>query len=323
MGNLYDGFNRRIDYLRLSITDRCNLRCTYCMPEEGIKERPPGEILSYEELEIFTSAAVSAGISKVRVTGGEPLVRKDAVELIRMLASLKDLEDISLTTNGLLLEEHASELKAAGLSRVNVSIDTLDPAVYKELTRWGTLDRALAGLKKALEVGLEPVKVNAVLLRGVNDDPAAFVKLIYDYPVHVRFIERMPIGGFERQLPGDFVSIDELKANLAKCGRFEESSGPFGAGPATYVRFEGALGTIGFISPISRHFCGSCNRLRLTPDGRLRLCLFSDAEIDVRPAIWEGEAAVKKLIERALREKPREHSLELGKVKRLMNQIGG
>ncbi len=321
MGKLNDRFNRRIDYLRLSITDRCNLRCTYCMPEEGVHMRPPGDILSYEELEVFT--AVSAGISKVRVTGGEPLVRKDAVELIRMLASLEDLKDISLTTNGVLLEEYASDLKAAGLSRVNISIDALDPSVYKALTRWGSLDKALAGMKRALEVGLDPVKVNAVLMRGVNDDPTAFVKLTYDYPVHIRFIERMPIGGAGKGMTETFVSIDEFKENLAKCGAFEESAGPFGAGPATYVKFKGAIGTIGFISPISRHFCGECNRLRLTPDGRLRLCLFSDVEVDVRPAIWEGKMAVKRLIEKSLLDKPREHPLKMDEVKRLMNQIGG
>ncbi|MCL5291961.1 MAG: GTP 3',8-cyclase MoaA [Actinobacteria bacterium] len=323
MSELYDGFNRRIDYLRLSITDRCNLRCTYCMPEEGIEERPHGDILSYEELETFTTGAVGAGISKVRVTGGEPLVRKDAVDLIAMLAALPNLNDVSLTTNGVLLEEHAADLAKAGLARVNISIDSLDPAVYRKLTRWGRVDRALSGLRKALEVGLEPVKVNAVLLRGVNDDPSDFIKLTYDYPVHVRFIEHMPIGKSKAWSPEDFVSIGELKESLARYGKLEESAGPVGAGPATYLKFKEALGTVGFISPISRHFCDECNRLRLTPDGRLRVCLFSDEEMDVRPAIWQGEAAVKAVIAKALKTKPKEHATELQSFKRLMFQIGG
>lgn len=322
MAELVDGFKRRIDYLRLSITDRCNLRCKYCMPEEGVEMRPHGEILSYEELEIFTKAAVGAGISKVRVTGGEPLVRKDIVDLITMLASLSDLDDVSLTTNGVLLEEHADELKKAGLSRVNISIDSLDPEVYRSLTRRGSLERALSGMRAALEAGLEPVKVNAVLMSGVNDDPGEFVRLTYDYPVHVRFIERMPIGEASAETKG-FISVEELKGKLAAYGSFEEASGPFGAGPATYVKFNGALGTVGFISPISRHFCGQCNRLRLTPDGKLRVCLFSNEEIDVRPAIWDGPEAVKAVIKEALRRKPREHGEELVAVKRLMHQIGG
>ncbi|MHB0976629.1 MAG: GTP 3',8-cyclase MoaA [Candidatus Aquicultorales bacterium] len=321
MAELIDGHNRRIDYLRLSITDRCNLRCVYCMPEEGITERPHGDILSYEEFEVFGRAAVEAGISKIRVTGGEPLVRKDAVQLIEMLASLPELSDVSITTNGILLAEHAERLKAAGLSRVNVSIDSLDPKTYKALTRWGSLDKALAGVEKALETGLTPVKINVVLLKGVNDDPEPFVRLTREYPVHVRFIEHMPIG---KPVNADnFLSVGDLRERMAAFGRFEDAEGPWGAGPATYVKFKDALGTIGFISPISRHFCGECNRLRLTPEGKLRVCLFSDEEIDVRPAIREGDEAVKKLIEVALTKKPREHEMKLRNVKKLMSQIGG
>lgn len=322
MEQLFDGFSRRIDYLRLSITDRCNLRCTYCAPPRRTNSLEPAGLLSYEEVRAFTAAAVFAGISKVRVTGGEPLVRQDVVSLIEMLSELDGLDDIGMTTNGILLEEFAEELKRAGLSRINVSIDTLDPVAYETLTKCDSLDKALAGLRKALDVGLHPVKVNAVLTRGVNDDPADFVRLTYDYPVHVRFIERMPFSG-QMATNADFVSADEQLTKLSAYGELESDVGPMGAGPATYMKFKGALGTVGFISPISRHFCGECNRLRLTPDGKLRTCLFSDEEFDVRPAIAQGEEAIRQLIAVALDKKPRERALGQLQTKRGMFQIGG
>ncbi|MDP2211732.1 MAG: GTP 3',8-cyclase MoaA [Candidatus Aquicultor sp.] len=320
---LYDRFNRRIDYLRISVTDRCNLRCSYCMPEAGVEAKAHRDILSYEEIERFALAAVAAGISKIRLTGGEPLVRKDAVALVKMLAAIPGLRDMSLTTNGLLLPEFGDDLKAAGLKRVNISIDSLDSDVYRRLTRGGDLNKALAGLKKALELGFEPVKVNAVLMRGVNDDPKEFVELIHEYPVHVRFIEYMPVGAWDPKL---YVSIDEFKANLARYGAGDPVEGPPGAGPATYFAFAGALGTIGFISPISNHFCGSCNRLRLTPDGKVRPCLFSDDEFDIRPKVRDNVSKDETIefIREILAAKPERHAAhEKEHLKRLMYQIGG
>ncbi len=323
MSELYDRYNRKIDYLRVSVTDRCNLRCLYCMPQEGVKPKSHDEILSYEEIKLLAAAAVKAGISKVRLTGGEPLVRKDAVKLVEMLANIPGLKDISLTTNGTLLPEFGEELKRAGLRRVNISIDSLDPQTYKKITRIGKLEHALAGLNKSSELGFEPVKVNTVLVKGINDDPRDFVKLIYDYPVHVRFIELMPIS---KRDPGLFLPIDELKANLAHYGSPEEAEGPQGAGPARYVTFKGALGTIGFISPISHHFCSTCNRLRLTPDGKLRACLFSDEEFDIRPVLRDNlsEEEIIAFIRNVLVSKPEEHNIAvLDKMDRLMCQIGG
>lgn len=324
MGELYDKYNRKIDYLRISVTDRCNLRCLYCMPQEGVKPKPHEEILSYEEIKSFAAASVKAGISKVRLTGGEPLVRKDAVKLVEMIANIPGLKDISLTTNGTLLPEFGEELKRAGLRRVNISIDSLDPQAYEKITRIGKLEHALAGLEKSFDIGFEPVKVNTVLVKGINDDPEDFVKLIYNYPVHVRFIELMPMKA--KQDSGLFLSIDELKANLARYGSFEPVEGPKGAGPARYVTFKGALGTIGFISPISHHFCSTCNRLRLTPDGKLRACLFSDKEFDIRPVLRDNlsEEEIIAFVRNVLTRKPEEHNIAgLDKMDRLMCQIGG
>ncbi|MDI6717389.1 MAG: GTP 3',8-cyclase MoaA [Actinomycetota bacterium] len=323
MNGLYDGFNRKVDYLRISITDRCNLRCFYCMPESGVVPKPHKEILSYEEIELFVRAAAEAGISKVRITGGEPLVRRDAAKLIEMISKVPGLTDISLTTNGILLPEYGDDLKKAGLRRVNISIDSLDPEVYRRITRHGDVKRALSGLRKAIELGFEPVKINTVLMRGVNDDPRAFIRLIYDYPIHIRFIELMPISRWD---PNLFISVDEFKTKLATFGPLELVAGPQGAGPASYVIFKGALGTIGFISPMSNHFCSSCNRLRLTPDGKLRACLFSDVEFDIKPKLRDnihGEEIIT-LVRNVLKNKPEKHDARKGEtLERLMCQIGG
>jgi len=323
MYGLYDKYSRKIDYLRISVTDKCNLRCSYCMPEEGVKPKSHDEILRYEEIERFARAAVEAGISKIRLTGGEPLVRRDIVRLVEMLSGIPVLGDLSLTTNGLLLPDYGEALKAAGLRRVNISIDSLDPETYKTLTRVGDLGRALSGMKKALEIGFDPVKVNTVLVKGVNDDPRDFVRLIYDYPVHVRFIEFMPIS---KRDPSLYLSINEVKERLVSYGDAEQVAGPVGAGPASYVTFKGALGTIGFISPISNHFCSSCNRLRLTPDGKLRACLFSDLEFDVRPVLRDSasEEEIISFIRNVLDNKPERHAAgKKEKIERLMSQIGG
>jgi len=323
MEALYDNYDRKIDYLRISVTDRCNLRCFYCMPEEGITPKPHEGILSYEEIKRFAEAAVATGITKIRLTGGEPLVRRDIVKLVEMLANIPGLNDLSLTTNGILLPHHAEDLKKAGLQRVNVSIDSLDPETYQKLTRLGGVEKALAGVRVALELGFDPVKINTVLIKGVNDDPKDFIRLIHDYPVHVRFIEFMPVGDWNPEL---YLSIDELKQKLGRYGGFEPVEGPKGAGPAQYATCKGALGTLGFISPISNHFCPSCNRLRLTPDGKLRVCLFSDAEFDVRPILRgnTSEQEIAAFIRTVTESKPERHSAGAQeKPARLMCQIGG
>ncbi len=274
-----------IDYLRISITDRCNLRCVYCMPAEGVKSLSHEEILSYEEIDMFVRAAVDAGIRRVRLTGGEPLVRKGAVDLVRMLAAIEPALSMSLTTNGVTLARHARDLREAGLSRVNVSIDSLEPDKYRDITRIGRLEDAIAGLDAALDAGLDPVKINVVVLKGINDDPRPFAELARDRPVHVRFIEYMPYFN----APGKwYVPSDVVRARLADVGCIEEVESPEGWGPADYFKLNGSEGTIGLISPVSCHFCRTCNRLRLTADGRMRTCLFDTNGYDIKTEIRAG-----------------------------------
>ncbi len=314
---------RRVDYLRLSVTDRCNLRCVYCMPPEGVPWRAPGEILSYEELLAFATAAVAAGITRIRVTGGEPLVRKGLAGFVARLADLDDLTDLSLTTNGVLLPRFAAELRGAGLRRVNVSIDSLDEGRYARLTRGGRLPDALAGLDAALAAGFSPVKVNAVLLAGVEDEVDAFVELTRRREVHVRFIEYMPL---DRRLAAerDFVPAGFVLERLHAHDHVEAVDGPFGLGPARYYRVPGAPGTIGFIAGVSDHFCASCNRLRLMADGRLKTCLFSapERETDVRPLIGRP-AELSAAIAAAIDGKSFDRSVETRDAGRRMSQIGG
>ena len=314
---------RRVDYLRLSVTDRCNLRCVYCMPPEGVPWRAPGEILSYEELLAFAAAAVAAGITRIRVTGGEPLVRKGLAGFVARLAALNDLTDLSLTTNGVLLPRFAAELRGAGLRRVNVSIDSLDAGRYARLTRGGRLADALAGLDAALAAGFSPVKVNAVLLAGVEDEVDAFVELTRRREVHVRFIEYMPL---DRRLAAerDFVPAGFVLERLHAHHHVEAVDGPFGLGPARYYRVPGAPGTIGFIAGVSDHFCAPCNRLRLMADGRLKTCLFSapEREIDVRPLIGRP-AELAAAIAAAVDGKSFDRSVEARDAGRRMSQIGG
>lgn len=324
MADLIDNHDRKIDYLRISITDRCNLRCVYCMPPEGIKWKAHEEVLSYEEIILFARAAVGVGISRIRLTGGEPLVRKDVVNLINSLCKIPGLKDLSLTTNAVLLKDYASALARAGLKRVNISIDSLDQELYKRLTRGGDLKMAMRGMKTALAVGFDPVKINAVILREVNDDFRPFVDLIREFPVHVRFIEHMP---FNKEIdPKTFISSKEMEERIEKLGKLEEAKPPVGAGPAKYFYMRDALGTIGFISPISRHFCLACNRLRLTADGRLKVCLFSEEEIDIRTLLRKSprQEEIKQFIINVLRTKPKQReSLAALKLKRGMSQIGG
>lgn len=326
-----DSLARPISYLRISVTDRCNLRCIYCMPAEGIPHKfPHEEILRYEEIARVVEAAAGLGINKVRLTGGEPLARLGIAELVRMIASIPGIDDISMTTNGILLARHAQELKDAGLHRVNVSLDTLQPTRFRQITRLGELEDVLAGIEAAERAGLHPIKVNNVVMRGLNDDEIAdFARLTLTRPWHIRFIEIMPVGETAEQAKMGFVPVAEIRARIeAEVGPLEPSDGAGrGAGPARYYRLPNAPGTIGFISAVSEHFCFHCNRLRLTADGKLRPCLLSDQEIDIRAALRRGAGLqeLQAILRQAVEQKPAGHHLaeDITATGRLMSQIGG
>lgn len=325
-----DTFERTIDYLRIAVTDRCNLRCVYCMPEEGVPFRPHEEILRYEEIERIVRVAATSGIRRVRLTGGEPLVRRDLVELVRALAAIPGIEEISLTTNGTQLAEHAHALAQAGLKRVNISLDTLNPQRFRAITRRGELSTVLAGIQAALDAGLTPVKINMVVMRGVNDDEVvAMAGQTLRHPWHVRFIEWMPVGetAQTQHWRERFISAAEMRTRL------ETAFGPLtptqitGAGPARTFRLPNAQGTLGFISAVSEHFCATCNRLRLTADGKLRFCLLREGELDLRGPLRAGvdDETLAELFRTAVRAKPIGHILREGLTvqDRVMAQIGG
>ena len=327
MTGLSDSFQRPINYLRISVTDRCNLRCIYCMPGEGVQLMSHEDILRHEEICTVVKAAAELGIKKVRITGGEPLVRAGLPELMRMLARIDAIDDISLTTNGILLSRYAAELKDAGLQRVNVSLDTLKPDKFRYITRCGELDDTLKGIAAAKSAGLEPVKINMVVMSKVNDDELLdFAAKTIDEEWHVRFIEHMPFndnGANDSQ----FVSISDMRQRIESLGELEPCSVSVGNGPAKYFRLPDTRGTIGFITPISEHFCFNCNRLRLTADGKLRPCLLSEEEIDLRQPLRGGipSAELKRLIEEVVAKKPRGHNLAEGHVPqgRPFSQVGG
>jgi len=324
-----DNFNRPISYLRVSITDRCNLRCVYCMPPAGVSWRPHEEILRYEEIETVVRAAASLGISKVRLTGGEPLVRKGLVDLVAMIARIPGIDDLAMTTNGTLLAHYAGELKAAGLKRVNVSLDTLRPKRFRTITRLGELSDTLEGIATAKQAGLMPVKTNTVVIRGLNDDEVVdFARLTYAPDWHVRFIEVMPLGDNADWAGNGYVPMSEVRERIEReLGELRPAKLAAGSGPARYYRLSGAQGTIGFITPISEHFCYQCNRLRLTADGKLRPCLLSDYEIDLKSPLRQGASAedIRVLIIEGIRNKPERHHLaeQIIPQGRTMSEIGG
>ncbi len=327
-----DAYNRPISYLRISVTDRCNLRCIYCMPPQGVPKRPHDEILSYEEIETVVRTAAELGITKVRLTGGEPLVRPGIVDLVRMLARVEGIDDLAMTTNGILLSDYAQALAQAGLQRVNVSLDTLRPERFRRITRCGSLENVLAGMQAARAAGLEPIKINTVVIRGMNDDEAVdFARKTVEPGWHMRFIELMPIGT-GTQVANDWqnrgVSAKEVREQIeSTLGKLIPAKIAVGNGPARYYRLPDAKGTIGFITPISEHFCYQCNRLRLTADGHLRPCLLSDAEIDLRTPLRAGADVeqVKTLIRQAIESKPMRHHLNECEAPagRVMSEIGG
>ena len=334
---MQDTYGRTIEYLRISLTDRCNFRCIYCMPEEGVDPIPHESILRIEEMARAVRIAADLGIRSIRLTGGEPLVRKGVVDLVREIADTPGIDNVSMTTNGVLLPSMADELKEAGLSRVNISLDTMDAEQFHMITRRGELQQTLDGIEAALEVGFDPVKINVVTVRQFNQDFLGFARMSVDRPLHVRFIEYMPVGESSGADgcgwgPDEVVTCEEICDQINQQAADQglpqlepvQGQGPIGWGPARYQRFPGAKGTVGFISPLSRHFCKTCNRIRLTADGKLRRCLFSDEEFDLRAALRGdgGDEAVRAVFLEAVGAKPDEHHDKVGTARR-MSQIGG
>ena len=328
---MQDSFGRSITYVRISVTDRCNLRCRYCMPDGYLGGEQPKDLLSYEELARVAGAMVRGGVRKFRLTGGEPLVRKDLHVLVGYLAALPEVEDIALSTNAVLLGRHAAALRQAGLKRVNISLDTLRPETFLRISVNQSLEPVLEGIRAAEAVGLHPIKLNTVVMRGVNDDEVAdLAGLTLEKDWAVRFIEVMPM----RQNPGkqteQYVSADETRERIeARHGTLEDlPRGPH-SGPAREFRLPGARGRVGFITPLSHTFCDTCNRVRMTPTGKLRLCLFGEAGVDFREPLRQGATAddLLGIFQQALRFKPERHHLSLGysgpEAPITMSQIGG
>jgi len=328
MSGLSDSFQRPINYLRISVTDRCNLRCIYCMPVEGIRLMSHGDVLTYEEINIIAKAAAELGINRIRITGGEPLARLGVPGLVHMIAQIDGIKDIALTTNGVLLARYATELKKAGLRRVNVSLDTLKQDKFEFITRSNeNLGDVLQGIEMAKSVGLNPVKINVVVMYGVNDDELLdFANKTINDGWHVRFIELMPSAGAST-IASQFVPVSEMRKRLELLGKLEPCLPSAGNGPAKYFRFPHTSGTVGFITPVSEHFCFHCNRLRLTADGKLRPCLLADYELDLKSPLRSDmpSAGIKKLIEEAVVNKPLRHHLAEGYTPkdRPMTQVGG
>jgi cyclic pyranopterin phosphate synthase len=325
---LKDSFNRQIDYLRISVTDRCNLKCIYCIPEKGLKYFAQEDILTSDEIIMIVRIACKYGVRKVRLTGGEPLLRNDIVQLISGIKGA-GIKDLSITTNGQRLAGMAQELRKAGLDRVNISLDTLIADRYRDITRGGEINRVWEAVSEAERAGLSPVKINVVPVRGINDDEVAgFAALTLYKDVHVRFIEFMPIGNRESWKPDAYLSKDEIMERVADVGKLIRL--PFkGSGPSRNYRIEGAQGMIGFISPISDCFCDSCNRLRLTAIGKIRPCLFSETAVDIKTPLRSGASddELENLYRSAVLSKPARHSLHEGSLLHAamspMSQIGG
>lgn len=327
---LIDRWGRQITYLRVSVTDRCNLRCVYCMPPEGIQWQPHERIMQYEEIAQIVQIAASEGIREVRITGGEPLVRKNLTDLIRMISSIPGIEDLSLTTNGVFLARDAKGLAAAGLKRVNVSLDTLKPELFEKITRGGKLQNVLDGFRAAEENALNPIKINTVILKSVNSDEIEdLARLTLNHNWHLRFIELMPI---QNQIPwGEgfpdpkdmYFPISEVQEKLLPLG-LKRIPNAIGQGPSEDYQIDGARGKIGFISPLSKSFCERCNRLRLTADGFLRPCLLNDGEVNLLDALRKGND-ILPLIKQSVEMKPKEHEMDVDQYPKLrcMTQIGG
>ena len=334
-----DPFGRAITYLRISLTDHCNLRCVYCMPKEGIQWQPRTDQLSAEEIARVVETAAQGGVKRIRLTGGEPLVHPHIVEIVRRIASIQNIEEVSLTTNAMLLERLAQPLADAGLTRVNISLDSLDADKFKRITRGGDLNRVWRGIAAAEHAHLTPLKLNTVIVRGLNaDELPTLARLTIENDWHIRFIEIMPIGNAQNwgegfPIPNErYVSVQEMRAQLSTFDplagsglRLQPVTAPIGNGPARTYRIPGALGTVGFISPLGEHFCQTCNRLRLTSDGRLRSCLVIPAEVSLRDAVRSGKP-LEEFFHQAIENKPEHHDMLVAmpaNSQRGMSQIGG
>ena len=326
---LTDAFARRIDYLRISVTDKCNLRCIYCMPEQGLPWIERAQLLRFEEIERLVRIFAGLGVSKIRLSGGEPLVRRDLDRLVAMIHAVNGIEEIALSTNGILLEEQLPSLMAAGLTRVNISLDTLREDRFEALARRPGLDRVLSGIDAAVRAGAEPVKINCVAMRGKNDDEiGAFARFAREREVAVRFIELMPVHENLGIAADAYIGADEILERVAAIESLQPVPGPPGNGPARYFGFTSGRGSIGIISPLSHDYCERCNRVRLTADGRLRLCLFGENHLDLKKALRDGESD-ERLCERltaAMLVKPERHRLRVGEASsqmRAFSEIGG
>jgi cyclic pyranopterin phosphate synthase len=318
---MQDRFGRNIEYLRISITDRCNLRCLYCMPEEGIKKLDREKILSFEEIIKIVKACASLGIKKIRYTGGEPLIIKGIENLIHETAIIPGIEDIAITTNGILLYDMAEDLKRAGLKRVNISLDTLNEDKYRKITRGGDLKKVLMAIEKCIEIGMTPVKLNVVLIRGLNDNEVMdLMNLTMNMPVEVRFIELMPIGEGVKYYDEGRMSTEEIINSYPSLIPVESDL----HSTATLYKLKNAKGNIGFITPLSCKFCDNCNRIRLTSTGTIKPCLHSREEVDIRKYV-ENEAMLIEVLKSAISSKPEEHHLNSENISRSekdMYQIG-
>ncbi len=327
---LVDPLNRYIDYLRISVTDRCNLSCVYCKPRERMKVLPHREILQYEEILRLVSVAAPLGISRVRITGGEPLIRRGIIDFISSLKQCSGIEDISLTTNGVLLDDMLEALRTAGRPRLNISLDSLNPGRFRRITGSDSWDKVWRGISKAGELGFQPLKINMVPVRGINDDEIAdFGRLTLNRQIHVRFIEFMPIGAGDRWNTDVCVSGGQVREIIEReVGRLVPFTSGSGAGPSENYQIPGARGVIGLISPITKHFCATCRRLRLTADGKIRPCLLSDTEIDIKSPMRGGcdDKEIERLLRLALEIKPERHYIKeasAGCYQRTMSGIGG
>ncbi|HUF13804.1 MAG TPA: GTP 3',8-cyclase MoaA [Longimicrobiales bacterium] len=324
-----DGFGRRIEYLRVSVTDKCNLRCVYCMPVEGLPWLRREDILDYEEIAAIVRVMAGMGLRRVRLTGGEPLVRRELPALARMISAIDGINDLSLSTNAVLLAPLADELREAGVNRVNVSLDSLRPDRVDAIARRSdSLPAILDGLDAAERVGFQPIKINVVVMRGRNDDELAdFAAITRERPWHVRFIEVMPVGENLGVSADEYVPAPEMIARLRAIDELRPDPGPGGNGPARYLRFPGAPGTVGVITPMSHNYCDTCNRMRLTADGHLRPCLFGHIQTNLRDPLRDG-TPIQPLIEETLRIKPERHNLVQGSASGsggllALSQVGG
>jgi len=323
---LTDKYGRKINYLRISITDRCNLRCTYCMPSDGIPLINHSDVLSYEEITKISYLAYELGFTKFRITGGEPLVRKGVSRLVANISGFGKGIDLSLTTNGVLLSKYAKDLKSAGLQRINISLDTMNKEKFKRISRFDLYQDVIDGIGSAIEVGFDPIKINVVMVRSFNyDEILDFVEMTKDKSLWVRFIELMPFSRSEYSIE-DFVSADEMKARIEDHYSLMAIGEADSSAPARDYFVKGHKGQIGFIAPISKKFCDHCNRLRLTADGRLLPCLMSEIEIDIKTLMRKGASddELKNMIRSAMQKKPKEHKLCTDeKVGRAMSRVGG